>query len=80
MQAVVGADVEGGFCGSNTRPCCWVVGSPHRICLTVAALYGLVNYLQHADVPIIVIRVDYVCHPFKKFVGTLILVVNVETW
>lgn len=80
MQAVVGADVESSFCSSDTRPGCWVVISPHRICLAVAALYGLVHYLQHADVPVIAVRVDYLCHPFKKFVGTLVLEVNVKTW
>lgn len=48
--------------------------------MAVAALYGLVEYFQHTDVPVIAICVDDFCHPFEEFVRALVLVVNVEAW
>ena len=78
MQAVIGADVEGGFGSSNARPCSRIVRSPHRICLTVAALYGLVDHLQHADIPVIVICMDDVRHPLEESVSAFVLIINVE--
>ena len=80
MKTIVRVNVEGGFCGSYARPCGGIVSLPHGICLTVAALYGLVEYFQHADIPVIGIRVDDVCHPFEEFVCALVLVVYVEAW
>ena len=45
VQAVIGADVEGGFGSSYACPCGGVVGPSHGIGLTVATLDGLVDYL-----------------------------------
>ncbi len=78
VQAVVGADVEGGFCGSDARPCGGVVCLSHGVGLAVDALQGLVDDLEHADVPVVAVCVDDVCHPFQKLVGAVILIVNVE--
>ena len=78
MQKIIWADVESCFCRSYTRPRCWVVNLPHGICLTVVALNGLVEYFQHADISVVVVCVDDVCHPFEEFVRTLVLVANIE--
>ena len=80
MQTVVRTDVEGGFCGSDPRPCGWIVRRPHGSGLAVAALYGFVDDFQHADVPVVVVCVDNIGHPFEELVCALVLVVNVEAW
>lgn len=80
METVIGADVEGGFCGSYARPCGGIVCLSHGSRLAVNALYGLVKDLQHADVSVIVARVDDVCHPFEELVCALVLVIYVEAW
>ena len=79
VQAVIGADVEGSFSSSNARPCGGIVRSPHGIRLAVAALYGLVDYFQHADIPVVVVRMDDVRHPLEEFVSAFVLVIHVET-
>lgn len=79
VQTIVRADVESSFGGSDTSPCGGIVRFPHRICFTVAALYGLVDYFQHADIPVVVVRMDDVRHPLKEFVSAFVLVIHVET-
>ncbi len=80
MQTIIRADIEGSFCGSDACPCGGIVGLPHGICLAVAALYGLVEYFQHANISVISVRVDDICHPFEEFVCAFVLVVDVEAW
>ena len=80
MQTVVRTDVELRFCGSDARPGGGIVSLPHGICLAVAALDGLVEYFQHADIPIICVCVDDVGHPFEESVRAFVLIVNVEAW
>lgn len=80
MQKVVRADFEGSFCGSDARPCGGVERLPHGIRFAVAALDGLAEDFQHADIPVTLVRVDDVCHPFEELVRALVLVVNVEAW
>ena len=79
VQAVVGADIEGSFGGSNACPCGGIVRFSHGICLTVAALYGLVDDFQHADIPVIVVRMDDMRHPLEEFVSAFVLVIHVKT-
>ena len=80
VQTVVRADVESGLGGSYARPCGGIVGLSHGIGLAVAASHGLVEDFQHADVPVIVVRVDDICHPFKELVCAFVLVVKVKAW
>ena len=79
VQAVIGADVKGSFGGSNARPCGRIVRSPHRICFTVAAFDGLVDYFQHADIPVVVVRMYDVRHPLEELVSAFVLVIHVKT-
>ena len=80
METVASGDVESSFGSTDARPCGWVVCLSHGIGVGVDAHDRLVEYFQHADVPVVVIRVRDISHPFEELVSALILVVNVETW
>ena len=80
METVASGDVESGFGGTDARPCGWVVCLSHGIGVAVDANHGLVKYLKHADISVVVIRVRDICHPLEEFICALVLVINVETW
>ena len=80
METIASGDFESGFGSTDARPCGWIVCLSHGISVAVDAHHGLVEYFEHADIPVFVIRVRDICHPLEELVCALVLVVDLETW